>query len=118
MIDIHCHIIPGFDDGSSCVEESLDMAALACDSGVTDIVCTPHVRCGEDDPMTVAESIEKLYTELVSAVGSAGIPVRLKVGAEILLLPDTASFIERKLLPPLAGGDYMLVEVPFDAPPE
>lgn len=101
MIDIHCHIIPGFDDGSSCIEESLDMAALACDSGVTDIVCTPHVRCGEDDPMTVAESIEKLYTELVSAVGSAGIPVRLKMGAEILLLPDTASFIERKLLPPL-----------------
>lgn len=118
MIDIHCHIIPGFDDGSSCIEESLDMAALACDSGVTDIVCTPHVRCGEDDPMTVAESIEKLYTELVSAVGSAGIPVRLKMGAEILLLPDTASFIERKLLPPLAGGDYMLVEFPFDSPPE
>lgn len=118
MIDIHCHIIPGFDDGSSCIEESLDMAALACDSGVTDIVCTPHVRCGEDDPMKAAENIRRLYEELTSAVDSAGIPVSLKMGAEILLSPDTPSFIERKLLPSIAGGDYMLVEFPFDAPPE
>lgn len=118
MIDIHCHIIPGFDDGSSCIEDSLEMAALACDSGVTDIVCTPHVRCGEDDPMTVAKSIKNLYNGLVSAVDSAEIPIRLIPGAEILLLPDTPSFIERHLLPSIADGDYMLVEFPFDAPPE
>lgn len=118
MIDIHCHILPNFDDGSSCIRESVGMAAIACDSGVTDIVCTPHVRCGDDNPATVMSEIKSLYDSLVSEVKEAEIPVRLHMGAEILLLPGTTTYIERKLLPTIAGGDYILVEFPFDAPSE
>ena len=42
MIDLHCHILPGIDDGSASLEESCLMARMAADSGVTAIAATPH----------------------------------------------------------------------------
>ena len=42
MIDIHSHILPGVDDGAMNIEESLEMAAMAAESGVDYIVATPH----------------------------------------------------------------------------
>ncbi len=42
MIDLHCHILPGVDDGAASLEESLSMARLAVDSGVRAIAATPH----------------------------------------------------------------------------
>jgi protein-tyrosine phosphatase len=42
MVDVHCHILPGLDDGARDVEESLAMAQAAIDEGVTHIVATPH----------------------------------------------------------------------------
>lgn len=44
MRDIHCHILPGVDDGSCDMQMSLAMFDAALDAGVTSIVCTPHVR--------------------------------------------------------------------------
>ena len=42
MIDLHCHILPNFDDGAADIEESLSMAMDAIDSGTTGIVATSH----------------------------------------------------------------------------
>lgn len=44
MIDIHCHILPGLDDGSKTLEESLKMLEIAASSGSTDIVASPHAN--------------------------------------------------------------------------
>lgn len=44
MRDIHCHILPGVDDGSRDLDESLRMVAAAREAGVTSMVCTPHCR--------------------------------------------------------------------------
>lgn len=44
MRDMHCHILPGVDDGSRDMQMSLAMFDAALDAGVTSIVCTPHVR--------------------------------------------------------------------------
>ena len=42
MIDVHSHILPGLDDGSPDLEESVAMVRLAAETGTTDIVATPH----------------------------------------------------------------------------
>jgi protein-tyrosine phosphatase len=42
MVDLHCHILPGLDDGSSGIEESLEMAETAIADGITHVVATPH----------------------------------------------------------------------------
>jgi len=44
MIDIHCHILPGMDDGAKTLEESISMVRMAAASGTTDIVATPHAN--------------------------------------------------------------------------
>ena len=42
MIDIHAHILPGIDDGARDIYDTLEMARIAADSGVSSIVATPH----------------------------------------------------------------------------
>ena len=42
MLDLHCHILPGLDDGAADPGVSLEMAAMAADSGITHIFATPH----------------------------------------------------------------------------
>lgn len=44
--DIHNHILPGVDDGSSCLEETLDLVASEYSQGIRNIIFTPHFRVG------------------------------------------------------------------------
>ena len=44
MVDIHCHILPGLDDGSKSMDESVAMAEMAVEDGVTHIIGTPHAH--------------------------------------------------------------------------
>ena len=68
MIDIHSHILPGLDDGSKSLEESVEMLRQAAAAGTTDIVASPHAN--QDyafDPLVV----ERKIGELQAAVGDA-----------------------------------------------
>ena len=42
MVDIHCHILPGLDDGAETMEQSVEMAEMAIEDGITHVVATPH----------------------------------------------------------------------------
>lgn len=44
MVDIHCHILPGLDDGARSIEESVRMAKMAVNDGITDVIATPHTN--------------------------------------------------------------------------
>ncbi|HWJ02408.1 MAG TPA: CpsB/CapC family capsule biosynthesis tyrosine phosphatase, partial [Verrucomicrobiae bacterium] len=46
MFDLHCHILPGIDDGANSWQESMDMARMAAQDGVRTVVATPHCSCG------------------------------------------------------------------------
>jgi protein-tyrosine phosphatase len=53
MIDIHCHILPGMDDGSAEFEATMKMLRIAEDDGISHIMATPHYRCQKDEARNI-----------------------------------------------------------------
>lgn len=113
MVDIHCHILPDFDDGASNLEVSVDMARMAYRSGVTDIAATPHFQ-GERRQLEYMDSIHRRFRQLTEALQQEHIPVRLHPGAEVLGLPETPDLAQNRQLPTLGSGNYVLTEFYFD----
>lgn len=79
MFDIHCHILPGLDDGAFSEDESISMAEIAAANGTRFICCTPH--SGE---YTFDELLET-FRRFRNTVEQSGIPVRLFLGQEIYI---------------------------------
>jgi len=110
MIDLHCHILPGVDDGAPGFVESVAMCRLAAEDGCEAMVATPHQRRGEwwnaDRP-----SLAALADELQERVGPG---LRVHLGGEIHV--DSELLAEVEKLPagggllPLAGSRYLLIE--------
>jgi protein-tyrosine phosphatase len=110
MIDLHCHVLPGIDDGPETMDGSIALACAARAAGAQRLVATPHVstRFPNDAPR-IAALVEALRERLAAE----GVPLDVLPGAEIALtrLPD----IEREQLPQLGlgGGPWLLIECPF-----
>ena len=113
MVDIHCHILHQYDDGSPSLSESLEMARIAAESGVTDIAVTPHF-VGKSSSLKDLPLLMDHFQELSQAIAAEGIPITLHLGAEILCLPETADLARHKLLPTIGDTHYLLVEFCFD----
>lgn len=109
MTDIHAHILPGLDDGAADLDTALEMAALAVDSGVTDLVATPHALPGGCTAGQVLQATDRLRL----ALEAEGIPLRLHAGMEILGTPDTPDLLEAGQLLCLGRSRCPLVEFPF-----
>ncbi|MGN1266908.1 MAG: tyrosine-protein phosphatase [Dorea sp.] len=117
MIDIHAHILPGIDDGAEDIYETLEMAKMAADSGVTAIVATPHCNIpGMFDNYFGKKYIER-YQMATEAVHNEGIPVKILPGMEVFATEDLPELISSKKIMPVNQSRYILVEFPFDAEP-
>ncbi len=110
MIDIHSHILPGIDDGPKDMEEAVQMALLAQNSGTEKIIATPHFSNGvyEVDRTAVDDAVGMFSREL----WKRKIPVEVFPGAEIRITHDTCRMFEKGMLPSLARSDYYLFELP------
>ena len=73
MIDLHCHLLPGIDDGSPDLETSLAMARIAVADGIGTMACTPHIYPGVYDNTGggIHEEITKLQKALDMARAAA-----------------------------------------------
>lgn len=116
MIDLHCHILPGIDDGSPDLETSLAMARMAVDDGITITACTPHILPGYYD--NAGPQIREDIAALQRHLDEAGIPLQLTTGADINLVPGLASGLRDGRMLSLADSRYFLFEPPHNlAPP-
>ena len=89
MIDIHTHIIPYVDDGSTNISTSVIMIKKAIEQGVTDIICTPHYMrgvYGRDKNVIVAN-----FLKLKETVKELNLPINIYLGQEIKYNKDVIS---------------------------
>jgi protein-tyrosine phosphatase len=108
MIDLHCHILPGIDDGSRNLEMSLEMARMAVDDGVETIACTPHIYPGLY--MNDTAGIRSARDALQRSLDEAGIPLKLTIGADVHLVPGLLDGLREGRVPCLHDTRYLLLE--------
>ena len=110
MIDLHCHVLPGIDDGPATAADAFALAAAARTAGTTVLIATPHVSW--EYPNRSA-AIASLVEALNERLRGTGVPLEVRTGAEIAMtmLGDIAPEELSSLT--LAGGRWLLVEPPF-----
>lgn len=112
-IDTHSHILPGMDDGSSGMEQSLEMLRIACEEGTTTIIATPHNMPGKGCPSR--EKVERKYEELKKTAASEGITIKILYGTEYFYREEFQELLEEEKVITMAGTDRVLIEFDPDA---
>jgi protein-tyrosine phosphatase len=115
MIDLHCHIVPGIDDGAVDLAMALQMARIAADDGIAAIACTPHIYPGMYE--NTADGIRAAVARLQRDLDEHGIGLRLYEGADVHLDPQLPDRIRNGEVPTLAGSRYLLLEPPHHVAP-
>ncbi|MBF0395305.1 MAG: tyrosine protein phosphatase [Desulfobacterales bacterium] len=117
MIDLHCHILHGIDDGPKTIEESLSMAKIAALDGIRTIVATPHTLDG-----VYLNSFDKINSEIEKfkqAILKEKVDIKLCIGADVHLCPHMIDKIKDKSAITINNGmRYMLLEFPSMGIPE
>ncbi len=110
IIDVHCHLLYGVDDGPDSLEESVEMLRHARQQGIQSMILTPHYRHGMFG--YPVERIRRHYEQLVPEAEKLGI--QLFLGCEFHVNSYIVEYIEQKRCLPLAGSNYLLTEYSFE----
>jgi protein-tyrosine phosphatase len=110
VIDLHCHILPGLDDGPVNFDFSVAMARKAEEAGINIMVATPHVR---SDYPTEPEGIAAAVAELNDALANEELELLVLAGAEVSLQKSAELDDGTLTTLCLGSGDYLLVESPY-----
>ena len=113
MIDLHCHLIPGVDDGPNTLEESLKLCRIAVADGISHAICTPHIHPGrwENTRHSIAQQCDHLQQQL----NQQGIPLHLGFAGEVRLTDRIMDQVENEEIPfygAVDGYSVMLLEFP------
>lgn len=115
MIDLHCHLLPGLDDGAADMETSLAMARMAVADGIRVTACTPHILPGLYH--NEGDAIRAAVDALSAVLAEEGIPLTLVSGADIHIARDLGAGLRSGKLPTLNGSRYFLLEPPHHVEP-
>jgi len=115
MIDLHCHILPGIDDGPADLSVSLEMARAMAADGVSVVACTPHILPGVYH--NSGPQIRRLVAQFGQILEQERISLRLATGADNHMVPSFVASLRSGHLLTLAESRYVLVEPPHHLPP-
>ena len=110
--DIHCHCLPGLDDGPTTMAESLALCRRLVAEGIATVVATPHQLGrfeGYNEPVRVREAVRSLNEELTKN----SIALKVVPGGEVRVDGRVCQLLEAdKILTLADGGKYILLELP------
>lgn len=109
IVDIHTHILPGVDDGSKNLQESIQIIQSLYEQGITDIVLTPHYI--KDTNYNATSAQKKKILESVKA--NLREDVRLYLGNEVLVCEDLIDLLKKHKINTINDSKYLLIELPF-----
>jgi protein-tyrosine phosphatase len=110
MIDLHCHVLPGIDDGPETIDGSVALARAAAEAGIATIVATPHVNSRTPND---AATISRLVDQLNVRLEQEGVAVDVRPGAEIAVSHVAEIDADELSRLGLGGGRWLLIEPPF-----
>lgn len=111
MFDLHCHILPGIDDGAKTIEDSLDMARLAVKEGITHILATPHHK--NRNWHNNKEKVVNLVQDLQEEIDNHNIPLTIFPGQEVRIFGEILEDIYAdQILFTDEQKQYILIEFP------
>lgn len=108
MKDIHSHILPGIDDGSRSIEESINLLDRLYNNGVTDIILTPHYienskyNCNNQNKMKLLQELKSQYTK-----------INLYLGNEVYITENILDLLKNDEIMTLNHSRYLLIELPM-----
>jgi protein-tyrosine phosphatase len=114
FVDLHCHLLPGLDDGAATLDDALVHARRLDAAGVSDVACTPHVKAAAFPAVRPAELSVRVEA-LRAAIAGEGLGVRVHRGGEVAH-PDALRLAtaELELVAQGPGGArWILLECPF-----
>ena len=108
MIDLHCHMLPGIDDGAPDLDTALEMAEIAVGDGITMTACTPHIYPGlyANTGAQIMQQVQAFCTQLQEA----DIPLEVTYGADIQPVPELVHGLRSGHMPTLHGTRYFLFD--------
>lgn len=113
MVDIHCHMIPGIDDGASDLDVSLEMARMAVNDGIGTVICTPH-QLGNFQNNS-GEKIRQATQQFQTALQEARIPLRVLPGGDVRIETEMLARLKAGSVMSLADHrKHVLLELPHE----
>ena len=114
MIDIHCHILPGLDDGAQTITDSLDMAKEAVREGISSIIATPHHNQAYHN---TKDEIILAVNDLNNRLKEAAIPLEILPGQEVRIYGEIVEGLNNGEILSLSQSQYMFIEFPSNHVP-
>lgn len=115
LIDLHCHMLPGLDDGAVDQETAIAMARLAVEDGIVTTACTPHIMPGVYN--NVGSEIVDAVDQFSAVLADAGVPLTLVPGADVHIDPGLATGLKNGRVLTLGESRYFLLEPPHHVAP-
>ena len=113
MIDLHCHLLPGIDDGPKTLDAAIKLARHAVASGIVKSIVTPHIVPGQYD--NSLPGIRKAVADFRAELAARHIPLQIGFAAEARIGPELLALVETGQLPTFGvveGYKIALIEFP------